>query len=652
MGLYQGYLRFEHNQEGLACVRASRQPMYREYLLRMFNTFWRVAALCAAFVLHGCDNGGAALYDCGNITVTTLAGSGEQGSGDGAATSATFDGPFGVATDGTNLYVADQNNNKIRKVVMATGAVTTLAGSGTAGADEGTGIAATFNRPAGVATDGTNLYVADSGNNKIRKIVIATGVVSTLAGSGTAGADEGTGIAATFSGPTGIASDGTNLYVADTGNVKIRKIVIASGVVTTLAGSGAQGAADGAGAAATFWYPYGIATDGANVFVTDAVADTVRKIVIATGDVSTLAGSVGDRGSQDGTGAAATFDTPMGVATDGTNLYVADTYNYKIRKVVIASRAVTTLAGSGAYGVQDGNGRDARFRSPSGIVTAGASPDGINLYVADSSGNNIRKVNYVPGVCASANGYLVGGDVGGLSGTLVLANNGGNNKTITANGVFTFSSSVGSGQGYNVTVLTQPTGQTCTVANGSGTATGRVSNVAVTCVSNGPNTIGGAVTGLSGSLVLQNNGTDNLTRNADGSFTFATPVTSGSAYVVTVLTQPVGQFCTVSNGSGTASGNVSNVAVTCSNNVYSISGIANGLSFPGLVLQNNGGDDLSVFPGMPGPYVPFTFSSSVTHGGPYAVTILSQPAGQTCTVTSGGSGTATSNVTDVVIDCI
>ncbi len=620
--------------------------------MRAFNTLWRVAALCAAFVLHGCDNGGAALYDCGNITVSTLAGSGAQGSGDGAATSATFDGPFGVATDGTNLYVADQNNNKIRKVVIATGVVSTLAGSGAAGASEGTGIAATFNQPVGVATDGTNLYVADSGNNKIRQIVIATGVVSTLAGSGTAGADEGTGIAATFNAPNGIATDGTNLYVADTGNLKIRKIVIATGVVTTLAGSGTPGAVDGSGAAATFWYLYGIATDGTNVFVTDAITNTIRKIVIATGDVTTLAGSVGDTGSQDGTGTAATFDKPMGVATDGTNLYVADTYNYKIRKVAIASRAVTTLAGSGSYGVQDGNGRDAKFHLPSGIVTAGASPDGINLYVTDSSGDNIRKVNYVPGVCASANSYLVGGDVGGLSGTLVLANNGANNKTITSNGVFTFSTSVGSGQGYNVSVVTQPSGQTCSVANGSGTATGRVSNVAVTCVNNGPYNVGGSVSGLSGSVVLQNNGTDNLTRNADGSFTFATPVTSGSAYSVTVLTQPAGQFCTVSNGSGTASGNVSNVAVTCSNNVYSISGIANGLSFPGLVLQNNGGDDLSVFPGMPGPYVPFTFAGSVTQGGAYSVTILSQPAGQTCTVTSGGSGTANSNVTDVVIDCI
>lgn len=620
--------------------------------MRSFKVFWRVAALCSVFLFHGCDNGGAALYDCGNITVTTLAGSGQTGTADGSATLATFSSPQGVATDGVNLYVADRNNNKIRKVVIATGAVSTLAGSGAAGADEGIGAAATFNQPLGVATDGTNLYVADTGNNKIRQIVIATGAVSTLAGSGVAGADEGTGVAATFNQPIGIAFHGGNLYIADTNNIKIRKLVIATGVVSTLAGSGSVGSTDGNGASASFTILGGIATDGTNVYVTDEIAERIRKVVIATGEVSTLAGSGAD-GSQDGTGSAATFFFPTGVATDGTNLYVSDSQNRKIRKVVIASGAVTTLAGSGAYGSQDGNGQTAQFRSPIGIVTSGASPDGVNLYVADSSDNKVRKINYVPGVCASANGYLVGGEVRGLSGTLVLANNGGNNKTLTANGVFSFSSSVGSGQGYNVTVLTPPAGQTCTVANGSGTATGRVSNVAVTCVNNGPYTVGGSVSGLSGSLVLQNNGVDNLTRNADGSFTFATAVNSGSAYAVTVQTQPAGQFCTVSNGSGTASGNVSNVAVTCSTNVYSISGIVNGLSFPGLVLQNNGGDDLSVFPGMPGaPYEPFTFATLVNHGSAYGVTILTQPTGQTCSVTSGGSGTATANVTDVVIDCI
>jgi len=620
--------------------------------LRYFNVLWRIAALCAVITFQGCDNGGAALYDCGNITVSTVAGSGVAGAAEGTGTSASFNAPFGVATDGVNLFVADRANHKIRKVVIATGQVSTLAGSGVAGADEGTGAAATFNSPWGVATDGTNLYVADRDNHKIRQIVIATGVVSTLAGSGASGADEGTGAAASFNSPSGVVVDGANLYVADAGNAKIRKVVLATGEVSTLAGSGSPGVDNGTGVAARFSYPVGLATDGTHLYVGDIAADNIRKIVIATGEVTTLAGS-GTTGSQDGTGIAATFYQPSGLATDGRNLYVADSGSDKIRRVVLASGAVTTLAGSGAYGATDGVGQRATFSSPVGIVVAGASPDGVNLFVTESGGDKIRKVNYIAGVCASANGYLVGGDVSGLSGTLVLANNGSNNKTVTANGVFTFSTSVASGQGYNVSVLSQPAGQTCTVANGSGTATAKVSNVSVTCVNNGPYTVGGSVTGLSGSLVLQNNGANNLTRNADGAFTFSTPVTSGGAYAVTVLTQPAGQICSVSQGSGTASGPVSNVAVTCSNISYSISGIVNGLSFPGLVLQNNGGDDLAVFPGMPGsPYEPFTFAGSVSQGGAYDVTILSQPAGQTCTVTSGGSGTASGNVTDVVIDCI
>ena len=147
-----------------------------------------------------------------------------------------------------------------------------------AGATDGTGIAASFNLPIGITTDGVNLYVADYLNNKIRKIVIATGVVTTLAGSGTAGVADGTGVTATFSNPWGITTDGVNLYAADSWNNKIRKIVIATGVVTTFAGSGAVGASDGTGIAATFNLPCGITTDGANLYVVDQTNHKIRKI--------------------------------------------------------------------------------------------------------------------------------------------------------------------------------------------------------------------------------------------------------------------------------------------------------------------------------------------------------------------------------------
>ena len=297
--------------------------------------------------------------------------------------------PLGVVTDGTNLYVADSANNMIYKIVIASGVVTTLAGSTTAGSDDGTGTAATFNGPFGLASDGTNLYVADSNTNLIRKIVIATGVVTTLAGSGATGVDDGTGTAATFDSPGGLATDGTNVYVADNVSGLIRKIVISSGVVTTLAGStSGSGSADGVGTAASFSNVIGLATDGTNLYVTDS--GSIRKIVLATAEVSTLAGSLTTTGSADGTGAAARFNRPYGVATDGTNLYVADRSNNMIRKIVVSSGVVTTLAGSTTRGSADGTGTAARFYYPSAIAVSVSDPS--RLFVCDYHYGTIRMI--------------------------------------------------------------------------------------------------------------------------------------------------------------------------------------------------------------------------------------------------------------------
>ena len=319
-------------------------------------------------------------------TVTTLAGSGSSGSANGTGSAATFYYPMGITTDGTNLYVADTDNNEIRQVVIATGAVTTLAGSTAIGSTNGTGSAARFYYPMGITTDGTNLYVSDTDNNEIRRVAIATGVVTTLAGSGSYGSTNGTGSAASFYYPMGITTDGTNLYVADEVNNEIRQVVIATGVVTTLAGSGSYGSVNGTGSAATFDYPMGITTDGTNLYVADEVNNEIRQVVIATGVVTTLAGSTAS-GSTNGTGTTARFYYPRGITTDGTNLYVADEVNNEIRQVVIATGAVTTLAGSTASGSTNGMGSAARFYYPMGITT-----DGTNLYVADEYNNEIRKI--------------------------------------------------------------------------------------------------------------------------------------------------------------------------------------------------------------------------------------------------------------------
>jgi len=323
-----------------------------------------------------------------STAVTTLAGTGSTGSTDNSTgTSASFNYPQGITTDGTNLYVADTSNHLIRKIVISTGAVTTLAGTGSSGStDNSTGTSASFYDPREITTDGTNLYVADTKNNLIRKIVISTGAVTTLAGTGSMGSANGTGTSASFYYPQGITTDGTNLYVAEEGNHLIRKIVISTGVVTTVAGTGSSGSANGTGTSASFQFPGGITTDGTNLYVGDYMNDLIRKIVISTGVVTTVAGT-GSSGSANGTGTSASFQNPKGVTTDGTNLYVADMFNHLIRKIVISTGAVTTVAGTGSQGSADGTGTSASFYRPTGITT-----DGTNLYVADYVNNLIRKI--------------------------------------------------------------------------------------------------------------------------------------------------------------------------------------------------------------------------------------------------------------------
>jgi sugar lactone lactonase YvrE len=302
-----------------------------------------------------------------------------------------FNGPTGMATDGTNLYVADSSKNIIRKVVIATGEVTPFVGNGTAGSTDGVGSAASFNNPMGIATDGTNLFVADTHNNTIRKVVISTGVVTTLAGNTTTSSplfSDGTGSGARFNSPRGLTTDGTNLYVADFGNNAIRKIVIATGVATTIAGYGSPNG-NGANVAVQLQTPTGIATDGTNLFVTDSGSCRICKVVIANGSVTILAGSVyGLNGSTDGTGTTARFYFPDGITSDGTNLFVADTYSNTIRKVIIATGVVSTLAGNaGIAGTTDGVGSAALFWNPRGVIV-----NGKNLYVTDTNNSTIRKV--------------------------------------------------------------------------------------------------------------------------------------------------------------------------------------------------------------------------------------------------------------------
>lgn len=256
------------------------------------------------------------------------------------------------------------------------------------------------------------------------------------------------------------------------------------------------------------------------------------------------------------------------------------------------------------------------------------------------SGSNVRNVDVV----CSTHAYSVGGTVSGLAGTVVLQNNGGDQLTVSANGSFTFPSKVASGSSYNVTILTQPAGQSCSVTNGSNTiSTADVTNVAITCVT-GTYTISGTISGLNGSVVLQNNGGDYLVVAANGTFSFATAVPYGSTYNVTVLAQPAGQTC-VSYGSGTVTGNITNVVVTCTTSSYSVGGSITGLSGT-VVLQDNGGDDLSVAANGA-----FSFATRIINGGTYNVTVLTQPAGQICTVSTGAGTISGGDVSNVAVVC-
>ncbi|MEQ2354384.1 Ig-like domain-containing protein [Pseudoalteromonas piscicida] len=322
-------------------------------------------------------------------TVSTLAGQ-SSGYADGTGTAASFKSPYDVVTDSNgNVYVADYGNHVIRKITPE-GVVTTLAGSGSAGSDDGTGSAASFNFPKAVTLDSSgNVYVADSSNNTIRKVTPA-GVVTTFAGSGTYGSDDGTGTAATFAAPTGITIDSNgNLYVVETNPHIVRKITPA-GVVTTFAGSkNSSGFTDATGTSATFNFPYNGGSNSNNdLFIADRNNHAIRKITSAS-VVTTFAGT-GSAGSTNGTGTQASFNKPYDVAADSAdNLYVTEQAAHTIRKIT-STGVVTTYAGSaGASGNTDGLVSVARFSQPYGIAVDSNDV----VYVADTGNHRIRKIS-------------------------------------------------------------------------------------------------------------------------------------------------------------------------------------------------------------------------------------------------------------------
>jgi sugar lactone lactonase YvrE len=307
---------------------------------------------------------------------------------------AKFNHPTGITTDGTSFYVADYGNKLIRKVTSAA-VVTTLP--------------IAFNLPSDITTDGVNLYVVDAGSNTVRIIDIKTNEVTTIGSTNNqAGSVDSTNPAdVRFFIPIGITTDGFDLYVTDSGNHTIRRINIATKAVTTLAGiSQSSGADDGRQGVARLNRPGRITTDGVNLYLADFGNRSIRRIDILSGTVTTIAGTStpggpekinqDNNGTADGIGTAARFYQPNGITTDGTYLYVTDTYQNTVRRVDKAfPYSVTTISGIakafsdptlGSGGAIDSPGTPSFF-SPIGITT-----DGVSLFVADSANSTIRKI--------------------------------------------------------------------------------------------------------------------------------------------------------------------------------------------------------------------------------------------------------------------
>ena len=307
--------------------------------------------------------------------------------------------PHSIAQSRDTLYVTGISWNSIRTVNTTTAQVATIV-TGTRVGDyaDGPGTSARFNYPGGiVVTDDDTLYVADSGNDRIRKVFVGSEAkdteVSTLAGNGKNDkVIEGRGTDAQFNSPAGLAVSGTMLYVADSKNHRIRAINLASPrkTVSTIAGDGTPDYRNGAGSTAQFNKPIGLAVSGTTLYVADSDNHRIRAINLASSEktVSTIAGD-GTPNYRDGAGSTAQFNIPIGLAVSGTTLYVTDMNNHRIRAVALASpeKTVSTIAGNGKAESTNGIGTAARFNLPIGIAVSGST-----LYVA--SEGLIRKLEY------------------------------------------------------------------------------------------------------------------------------------------------------------------------------------------------------------------------------------------------------------------
>jgi sugar lactone lactonase YvrE len=342
--------------------------------------------------------------------INLIAGNGIQGySGDDSmATNAEMYWPYGIAVDwASNVFIADYANHRVRKVDAATGIITTIAGNGTAGfgGDNNLAVNAQLNYPKGVAVDQAgNVYIADQNNHRIRKVVATTGMITTVAGNGTGGFS-GDGMPATqtqLNGPTSVVVDiNGNLFIADCFNNRVRKVLATNDTIITVAGNGLQGYGgdDSAANNATLYYPYGIALDGTgNVYIADLQNQRVRKVNSTTGIITTIAGNgygAGGIGGFSGDDSAATnarLHNPSSIVVDPAgDVFIADVNNNRIRKVSASTGIITTIAGDSThtYAGDGGLAANARFNEPYCLALDHHG----NLFVADVMNNRVRRID-------------------------------------------------------------------------------------------------------------------------------------------------------------------------------------------------------------------------------------------------------------------
>jgi trimeric autotransporter adhesin len=356
----------------------------------------------------------------GTGNITQVAGTGTAGyTGDGgAATSAKLNKPAGVALDATtgNFFIADSSNNVVREVVASTGNINPFSGNGSAGfyGDGGSATLATLHSASGVAVDSNgDVFIADTANNRIREVNATTGVITTVAGTGIAGysGDGGAATSATLNQPTGVALDSSgNILIADFGNSVIRKVNVATGVITTVAGNGTTGYSGDGGPAtsAELANPRSVVLDSfGNIIIADSANSVVREVSASTGKITTIAGdgNTGDSGDG-GPATAAELNLPEGIAVDSFgNIFIADLGNNKIRKVTAAG-TISTVAGNGTTGSSGDGGpaTSAELNAPINIAVDSAG----NLFIADSNNNKIREVSAATGNITTVVGNGVG----------------------------------------------------------------------------------------------------------------------------------------------------------------------------------------------------------------------------------------------------